>query len=136
MLKSLELRDVMIRQPITVPPNITVFEAAQIIMENKITGVIVVDNEKNLVGILSELDCLKVTLAGAYNDDEFSTALVEDVMTKKVVAQNPNDDIVDVATSMLEHRQRRRPVVENGKVVGQVTCRQILKVITEASRKK
>ena len=136
MLKSLELRDVMIRQPITVPPNITVFEAAQIIMENKITGVIVVDNEQNLVGILSELDCLKVTLAGAYNDDEFSTALVEDVMTKKVVVQNPNDDIVDVATSMLEHRQRRRPVVENGKVVGQVTCRQILKVITEASRKK
>ncbi|MEJ6515678.1 MAG: CBS domain-containing protein [Pseudomonadales bacterium] len=136
MLKSLELRDVMIRQPITVPPNITVFEAAQIIMENKITGVIVVDDEQNLVGILSELDCLKVTLAGAYNDDEFSTALVEDVMTKKVVVQNPNDDIVDVATSMLEHRQRRRPVVENGKVVGQVTCRQILKVITEASRKK
>ena len=136
MLKSLELRDVMIRQPITVPPNITVFEAAQIIMENKITGVIVVDNEQNLVGILSELDCLKVTLAGAYNDDEFSTALVEDVMTKKVVVQNPNDDIVDVATSMLEHRHRRRPVVENSKVVGQVTCRQILKVITEASRKK
>ena len=136
MLKSLELRNVMIRQPITVPPNITVFEAAQIIMENKITGVIVVDDEQNLVGILSELDCLKVTLAGAYNDDEFSTALVEDVMTKKVVVQNPNDDIVDVATSMLEHRQRRRPVVENGKVVGQVTCRQILKVITEASRKK
>jgi len=136
MLKSLELKDVMIRQPITVPPNITVFEAAQIIMENKITGVIVVDNEQNLVGILSELDCLKVTLAGAYNDDEFSTALVEDVMTKKVVVQNPNDDIVDVATSMLEHRHRRRPVVENSKVVGQVTCRQILKVITEASRKK
>ena len=126
----------MIRQPITVPPNITVFEAAQIIMENKITGVIVVDNEQNLVGILSELDCLKVTLAGAYNDDEFSTALVEDVMTKKVVVQNPNNDIVDVATSMLEHRHRRRPVVENSKVVGQVTCRQILKVITEASRKK
>ena len=136
MLKSLELKDVMIRQPITVPPNITVFEAAQIIMENKITGVIVVDNEQNLVGILSELDCLKVTLAGAYNDDEFSTALVEDVMTKKVVVQNPNDDIVDVAISMLEHRHRRRPVVENSKVVGQVTCRQILKVITEASRKK
>ena len=136
MLKSLELRDVMIRQPITVPPNITVFEAAQIIMENKITGVIVVDDEQNLVGILSELDCLKVTLAGAYNDDEFSTALVEDVMTKKVVVQNPNDDIVDVAISMLEHRHRRRPVVENSKVVGQVTCRQILKVITEASRKK
>ncbi|MDG1206696.1 MAG: CBS domain-containing protein [Pseudomonadales bacterium] len=136
MLKSLELRDVMIHQPVTVSPNITVFEAAQIIMENKITGVIVVDDEKNLVGILSELDCLRVTLAGAYNDDEFSTALVRDVMTEKVVVQSPNDDIVDVATSMLEHRQRRRPVVENGKVVGQVTCRQILRVITEASIKK
>jgi len=136
MLKSLELRDVMIRQPITVSPNITVFEAAQIIMENKITGVIVVDDDKNLVGILSELDCLRVTLAGAYNDDEFSTALVRDVMTEKVAVQNPNDDIVDVATSMLEHKQRRRPVVEDGKVVGQITCRQILKVISEASRKK
>jgi Mg/Co/Ni transporter MgtE len=45
--------------------------------------------------------------------------------------RNPHDDIVDVAASMLDHKHRRRPVVLDGRLVGQVTCRQILKVIGE-----
>ena len=53
------------------------------------------------MGMLSELDCLRVILAGVYNDEEYGAALVGDVMTREVEVQHPHDDIVDVATSML-----------------------------------
>ena len=86
------------------------------------------------MGMLSELDCLRVILAGVYNDEEFGAALVGDVMTREVEVQHPHDDIVDVATSMLDHKHRRRPVVQDGLLVGQVTCRQILKIVTEGLR--
>jgi len=130
MLQSVELKDYM-TQAVTVTADMTVFEAAKIILKNKISGVVVVDTNHHLIGMLSELDCLRVILAGVYNDEEFGAATVADVMTTEVECQDPHDDIVDVAASMLDHKHRRRPVVLDGRLVGQVTCRQILKVIGE-----
>ena len=130
MLHSVELKDYM-THAITVTEDMTVYEAAHTILENKISGVVVVDADHKLVGMVSELDCLRVILASVYNDEEFGAATVKDVMTKEVEYQHPHDDIVDVAASMLDHKHRRRPVVLDGKLVGQVTCRQILKVIGE-----
>jgi CBS domain-containing protein len=43
-----------------------------------------------------------------------------------LVVAHPNEDIVDVAQDMLKKNKRRRPVVENGKLIGQITCRQLL----------
>ena len=130
MLRSVELKDYM-THAVTVTADMTVYEAAHTILENKLSGVAVVDDKHHLVGMVSELDCLRVILAGVYNDEEFGAATVEDVMTKDVETQHPHDDIVDVAASMLDHKHRRRPVILDGKLVGQVTCRQILKVIGE-----
>ena len=131
MLGSVELKDYMLRNPVTARPELTVYEAAHRILDHKVSGLVVVDERKALMGMLSELDCLRVILAGVYNDEEFGAALVGDVMAREVEVQHPHDDIVDVATSMLDHKHRRRPVVQDGLLVGQVTCRQILKVVTQ-----
>ena len=131
MLGSVELKDYMLRNPVTARQELTVYEAALRILDHKVSGLAVVDERKALMGVLSELDCLRVILAGVYNDEEFGSALVGDVMAREVEFQHPHDDIVDVATSMLDHKHRRRPVVQDGLLVGQVTCRQILKVVTE-----
>ena len=135
MLHTVELGEYMLKRPITVTPQMTVYEAAHHILENKISGVLVVDNNNHLVGMLSELDCLKAILSSVYNDEEFGVAIVSDIMTCDVECQNPHDDIIDVALSMIEHKHRRRPVVLDGKIIGQVTCRQILKVIVETGVK-
>lgn len=135
MLHTVELGEYMLKRPITVTPQMTVYEAAHHILENKISGVLVVDNNNHLVGMLSELDCLKAILSSVYNDEEFGVAIVSDIMTCDVECQNPHDDIIDVALSMIEHKHRRRPVVLDGKIIGQVTCRQILKVIGETGLK-
>ena len=108
--------------------------SAQKILENKVSGVAVVDADNNLVGMLSELDCLQAIVSAVYNGNSPGAALVEDIMTKDVEVNKPGDDIIDVASSMLDHKHRRRPVVENGKLIGQVTCRQILSAIKDFSK--
>ena len=130
MLRSVELADYMLKNPATARPELTVYEAAVRILEHKVSGLVVVDERHQLLGMLSELDCLRVILNSMYNDEDFGTSLVGDIMTTEVEVQNPHDDIVDVATSMLDHKHRRRPVILDGRLVGQVTCRQILNMVT------
>ena len=128
MLQSVKLRDYMILNPVKVRANDSVKEAMKTIIDNKISGVCVVDDEANLVGILSEMDCLRAVLAAVYNDS--GIGLVSDYMvTENLLVAHPNEDIVDVAQDMLRQNKRRRPVIENGKLVGQITCRQLLSAV-------
>jgi len=57
-------------------------------------------------------------------------------MTTELVTCAPGDSIVEVAQSMLKSRQRRRPVLENGKLVGQVSSSNVLWALMEHSRRK
>jgi len=136
MLPRLELKHYMQAHPVTISPTRTVYEAAQLITGNKVSGVVVIDENRQVVGLLSELDCLRILLAGVYNDEGFGAAIVGEVMTTDVEVQSPNDDIVTVANSMLDHKHRRRPVVQDGRLIGMVTCRQILSVVGQHGLKR
>ena len=128
MLQSVNLRDYMLTNPVKVRADDNVLDAMQVIIDNKISGVCVVDNEQNLVGILSELDCLRAALSAIYNNSSIGNVR-EYMASDNLVVANPNEDIVDVAQDMLTKNKRRRPVVENGKLVGQITCRQLLRAV-------
>ncbi len=128
MLQSVNLRDYMLTNPVKVHANDNVLDAMQVIIDNKISGVCVVDGEQNLVGILSELDCLRAVLGAIYNNSGIGN--VRDYMASdNLVVAHPNEDIVDVAQDMLLKNKRRRPVVEDGKLIGQITCRQLLSAV-------
>jgi len=128
MLKSLELKDYMLTRPVTVRADDSMGSAMRVILDNKISGVCVVDDQQRLVGILSELDCLNAVLQANYN--ETGVGLVRDHMAHdNLVVANPHEDITDVAQDMLRKHKRRRPVVEDGKLVGQITCRQLLSAV-------
>ena len=128
MLQSVNLRDYMLTNPVKVRPDDNVLDAMQVIIDNKISGVCVVDSEGNLVGILSELDCLRAVLSAIYNNS--GIGMVRDHMASdNLVVAHPNEDIVDVAQDMLLKNKRRRPVVEDGKLIGQITCRQLLTAV-------
>ena len=128
MLKSVNLRDYMLTNPVKVRGDDNVLDAMQVIIDNKISGVWVVDVEVNLVGILSELDCLGAVLGAIYNDSGIGP--VSDLLASdNLVVAHPNEDIVDVAQDMLLKNKRRRPVVEDGKLIGQITCRQLLTAV-------
>ena len=128
MLRSVELKDYMLVHPVTVNESADMGEAIRVIIDNKISGVCVVDDEGRLVGILSELDCLRAILSATYN--EGGIGMVREYMAfDNLVVANPHEDITDVAQDMLRKHKRRRPVVEDGKLVGQITCRQLLTAV-------
>jgi CBS domain-containing protein len=131
MQRSIELRNYMVKHPVSINPDATIFEAARKILEFKVSGVCVVDENNNLVGMLSELDCLRAIVDKVYTLGEASAGVVSEVMTRNVEVNHPHDQITNVATSMLEHKHRRRPVVIEGKLVGLVSCRQILKAVKD-----
>ena len=128
MLQSVNLRDYMLPNPVKVRAGDNVLDAMQVIIDNKISGVCVVDNDGNLVGILSELDCLRAVLGAIYNNSGIGS-VSDHMATDNLVVAHPNEDIVDVAQDMLLKNKRRRPVVENGKLIGQITCRQLLSAV-------
>jgi CBS domain-containing protein len=128
MLKSVNLRDYMLTNPVKVKPDDNVAEAMKVIIDNKISGVCVVDTDGNLVGILSEMDCLRAVLGATYN--EGSPGKVREYMSSEnLVVAHPDENILDVAQDMLLKNKRRRPVVENGRLIGQITCRRILSAV-------
>jgi len=128
MLTSVNLRDYMLANPVKVKAEDNVLDAMQVIIDNKISGVCVVDDEGNLVGILSELDCLRAVLGATYNKTGIGKVR-EYMASDNLVVAHPDEDIVNVAQDMLLKNKRRRPVVENGKLVGQITCRQLLSAV-------
>lgn len=130
MLQSVTLRDYMLPRPVTIGPDASVLEAMELITDNRISGLCVVDAGSHLLGVLSELDCLRAILNSTYNKTRIG--LVRDYMVSENLAVvHPDDDIVDVAQGMLTSNQRRRPVVEGGRLIGQITCRQLLRAVSQ-----
>ena len=125
MLKSVNLRDYMLTNPVKVKPDDNILDAMRVIIDNKISGVCVVDQDGNLVGILSEMDCLRAVLGATYNDSGVGRVR-EHMSSDNLVVAHPDENILDVAQDMLLKNKRRRPVVENGRLIGQITCRRIL----------
>ena len=132
MIRSVDLRDYMLPNPVVVLANDNLFQAVDIIVKERISGVCVVDDKHILVGVLSEMDCLRAILGGIYNAAA-SVGLVSEYMTGLVISCDIRADLVSVAEDMLKHGHRRRPVVDQGRLVGQITCRQLLRVISDFS---
>ena len=133
--KSVKVGDHMLKRPVLVKPDDELFHAIHQILAYKISGVTVVDEHHHPVGMLSELDALRAILHREYYGEELGTILVREHMTQGVESVGVNEDIISVAQSMLDHKHRRRPVMDDhGVMVGQLSCRQLLKGIKEMDR--
>ena len=130
MLRSVDLSDYMLHNPVTVTADENVFAAINLIVEEKVSGVCVVDAGGLLLGVLSELDCLRAILSATYKEND-NVGNVADYMTKEVDCCELHADLINVAADMIKKGHRRRPVLDHGKLVGQITCRKLLSVVSE-----
>lgn len=130
------INDCMRRKPLTIDLDANLVQAIEIIMEYKLTGLTVTNASGEAVGILSELDCIESILTAIYNEGDPEHVMVRDAMCSEVNVCRPTDSIVEVAQDMLKTRQRRRPVVEHGKLVGQVSSSNVLWALMEHSRRR
>ena len=131
-----KIRDCMRRNPLTIKSTANLVQAIEMLVEYRLTGVTVVGENGEPVGVLSEIDCIRTMLTELYNDGDPEHYLVQDAMTPEIVSCSPGDGIVEVAADMLATRQRRRPVIEEGRLVGQVSSSNILWALMEHSRRR
>ena len=108
-------------------PDTEIIEAVDFLLTHRVTGAPVVNEDNEVVGILSEKDCLRLLAEGI--DNEVPQGKVADFMTKEVTTVPPNMNIYFVAGMFLNDVVRRFPVVEKGKLVGVITRFDILRAI-------
>ena len=110
----------------TLSPETDIMDAVDFLLEKRITGALVANSKRQLVGILTESDCLKLlTLGGA--DHEAPKGKVKDFMTSEVKTIPPTMDIYYVAGLFMTENFRRFPVVEDGRIVGAITQFDVLR---------
>ena len=121
----------MAKGEVTLSPDQTINDAINIMLDNKVTGAPVLDKDRKIVGMITEKDCLRLLIDSAYNNMPFSDRKVSAYMSAVVKTVTTDHDILDVANEFLTTNFRKFPVVHNGKLVGQVSRRDILKAISE-----
>lgn len=127
MSKNVSVADIMTKKLITFTLDTQVLSAIDQLISKKISGAPVVDKDGNLLGILSEIDCMQTFIQSTYHNE--MGGLVKDYMSDKVSFIPSTMGIMDVAEYFLETHFRRLPVVDNGKLVGQVSRRDVLRAI-------
>jgi CBS domain-containing protein len=104
-----------------VRPDATLAEAVAILTQQHIGGAPVVTAEGEVVGVISELAMIDVVF-----DSDAKDALVKDYMTQEVHTVHPNDPLSRPAQLFALYSFRRLPVVEEGRLVGIVTRRDLM----------
>ena len=122
------VRDYMEKFVTTLSAETDIMEAVDFLLEKRVTGALVTNRKGELVGILTEFDCLKLlTLGGP--DSEVPTGTVSDFMTKDVQTIPPTMDIYYAAGLFMSVNFRRFAVVEHGRIVGAITRFDILRAV-------
>ena len=114
----------------TFHPDQPIRDVVAVLLDKKISGGPVVDAKGKLVGMISELDCLRAEAGTAY-EGHYSARdrLVQDEMTKDCLTIGPDANIYTMAHLFEKHSVRRLPVVQDEELIGQVSRRDVLKAI-------
>ena len=123
------VKDFMTREVIVAHPQMEAYDAILLLLKHRISGMPVVDDKGLVVGIVSERDCLKTLVDSQYH--ELPTAFVKDIMSTAPRSVSPHIDVMEVAEVFLKTGFRRLPVLEEERMVGLVSRRDVLAVIKE-----
>ena len=118
------VKDIMSQDVITVSRDTGIYDAIGTMVDSNITGLPVVDADGTLVGILTEKDVLRLLC-----NVEDHAGTVEDFMTRKVVTFNEDETLVEIADCFMRHSFRRVPIVRDGRIVGVISRRDIVRFI-------
>ena len=146
----MQAKDIMNKNVITVHQTATIAEIAKVLVDNDISGVPVVDDNGSLVGIVSEGDLLhketsprlpdfiNILVAVIYfngierfNEDfkKLMAGQASSIMTDKVISVSEKTEVDQIAKLMLKHGIKRIPVVQNDKIVGIISRKDLVRLL-------
>lgn len=112
---------------ITFKPDDTIDQVMEVLTKRRISGAPVIDASGALVGIISEVDCLKEIIKGKYTNTPKFPAKVSEHMSIDVLTLSPDLSIFDAASQFLMHKIRRFPVMKDGVLLGQISLSDIIR---------
>lgn len=112
---------------ITFSPDQEIAEAIEIMLDKRISGGPVLNERRELVGMLSEKDCLKILFQSSYHNVPSGKGKVSDYMSENVKTLDIETTVVDAANEFLSTYVRRFPITQNGILKGQVSRRDVMK---------
>lgn len=136
----MKAKDIMTTTVATVQPEASIKDIAKLLLERRISAVLVVDPDGQLLGIVSEGDLMRRSETGTERHPSWWLSLVadpeeramtyvrshgghaSDVMTRDLVSVGPDAALEDVAETLEKHRIKRVPVLRDGELIGIVSA--------------
>jgi len=128
MLASLKVKDYMTVNKCTFTPDMDILRAIHKMLESRISGAPVIDEHGNMIGFLSEKDCMQVALNAAYQQDG-AAGRVSEFMSPNVDTLDVETLIIEVAERFLKGSFKRFPVVMDNRLVGTITRQNVLRAL-------
>ena len=131
-IKSVFVKDYMARTIVTFKPDTDVLDAVHELVTRRIAGAPVVDDSGNLLGMLSEYDCMKVALNAGYHGNWGGP--VREFMSEGVKTVDADMSIIDLAQEFITTRFRRFPVMQGTRLIGQISRRDVLRALESIAK--
>lgn len=125
--ENITVSDYMSTNLITFKEDQSVLQVMDTLIKKKISGAPVVNDKYELVGIISEGDCMKQISESRYHNHPMENLSVQNHMIKNVDTIDGNMNVFDAANKFLESKHRRFPIVKDGKLVGLISQKDVLK---------
>lgn len=147
-------KDIMTRDVITAGPEEKVEKVTKLMLENKISGIPVIDSERHVLGMVTEKDLmvkasevsvpfymtlfdsiifLENPIRFSNNLKKYSASQVKDAMTSRVIVVEEDRPVSEVVKIMQNKKINRVPVVRHDKLVGIITRNDILKALVKSN---
>ncbi|MBD3308405.1 CBS domain-containing protein [candidate division KSB3 bacterium] len=113
-------------------PENSICEAATLMADKRIGALIVLDDDQDIAGIITERDILR-KCAGMNDDDDARCALVKDVMTPKtrLITAHKDHDLRSVMSTMTENNIRHIPILDHDELIGLISIRDVVRILLE-----
>lgn len=120
------VKDYMTHSLVTFRKEDPVIKVIEALMKYRISGAPVVNEHNELVGVISDGDCMKQISESRYYNMPIGDRRVGDFMETNVTTIDKNVNIFDCASLFYKHDCRRFPIIENGKLIGQISRKDVL----------
>lgn len=128
-MHSILVNDFMDHDPHAVTASTSIKDAVTLMLKHSVIGVPVTDENKKLIGYLSEQDCVKDMLNSAFYSEE--PGPVSSAMQTEVACVSPETSIVEIAQTIMASRPKNYPVVSDGQLVGIISRSDVLRALLE-----
>ncbi|MEM2115816.1 MAG: CBS domain-containing protein [Candidatus Woesearchaeota archaeon] len=125
---SLRVKDVMSINPVYTFPETSVRDAARLMAKKDVNSIIIVDNEKRILGIITDEDIVRKVVV---NNLDSELIKCKDIMTVNPFTIDPEKTIEEAIKIMKDLNIRQLPVTKNGILVGMITAKDIIRIQPE-----